>query len=152
MKLLWTLVSNRAKWRGGSLVLSAISLLINLVWVSLPFSFYGLRGRSGIIYGIYTLFTTFSIHPVGLLWWTLIVFQVFASVLVVGNVLNVGPILRFGTQGLPGILQLLLDVYVAGRWATMELWAMYAIGAFPGLLLLASGACYAKAEDHKRKG
>jgi hypothetical protein len=132
-------------WQSAAVILSIVSVLVNLGWVNLPFYFYGLRGRSGIIYGAYTLAITFSIHPIGWLWWILIGLQVFATLLVVVKIQRLSSIFRFGVFALPGLLQLLLVLFIADRFGTLGLWSMYALGLFPGILLLGAGACFAKA-------
>ena len=127
--------------------LSVLSILVNLAWVALPFSFYGLGGRSRILYGQYTLLQTFSFHPIGWLWWILLGLQAFAVLAVAAGVLTgLRRALRLGVFLLPAIGLLLLDAYVAFRWGTLLLWPMYVIGVIPSLLLAGSGACYLRSQ------
>lgn len=139
-----TAVPNSTKRRSIALILVILSILVNLGWASLPFYAYGLRGRSGLLYGRYTLLQTFSFHPVGWLWWTLVGLQVFAMLVVAANAVGLNRIVRLVCLMVPAIGLLLLDAYIALRWGTLRLWTMYSIGALPGLLLVASGACYTR--------
>jgi len=118
--------------------------LANLEWVALPFSFYGLHGRPGIMYGSYSLIQTFSFHPIGWVWWVLFGLQVFAGLTVFVGTVAPERIVRIITFALPAVGLLLLDAYVALRWGAPSLWEMYTLGAFPGILLLGSGICDAK--------
>jgi hypothetical protein len=128
---------------GIAFILSVLSILANLEWVTLPFSFYGLSGRSRILYGQYTLVQTFSFHPIGRLWWALVGLQAFAVLAVsAGVVVGLRRALRLGVFLLPAVGLLLLDVYVAYRWGAFSMWLMYLIGAIPSLLLAGSGACF----------
>ena len=122
-------------------VLAALSILANFEWVVLPFSFYGLHGRSEILYGSYSLIQTFSFHPTGWVWWALVGLQVFAVLTVVVGTVAPERIVRIITLALPAIGLLLLDAYIALRWGAPSLWKMYALGAIPGILLLGSGLC-----------
>lgn len=131
-------------WRNVALVLAVLSLLANLEWVILPFSFYGLHGRPGILYGSYTLIQTFSFHPVGWVWWALVGLQVFAILTVAADTVAPERIVRVITFALPAIGLLLLDAYIALRWGAPSLWKMYTLGAVPGILLLGSGVCHAR--------
>lgn len=133
-----------AKWRAASLVLAILSIAANLEWVNLPFSFYGLHGRSGVLYGEYTLLQTFYFHPAGGLWWVLIGLQVFAVLVIVTNVTGLGTEFKMTLLTVPAIGLLMLDLYIGHRWGTLALWSMYVMGAIPGLLLIGSGICYAK--------
>ena len=135
----------QTKRKVAALILSAFSILLNSVWVTLPFSFYGLRGRSGVLYGRYTLLQTFSFHPTGWVWWTLVGLQVFAVLTVASGVsASLSRFLRLSLLITPAIGLLLLDAYIAYRWGTPALWTMYVIGALPSLLLMCAAACYAK--------
>lgn len=128
-------------------ILSVLSILVNLEWVALPFSFYGLGGRSRILYGQYTLLQTFSFHPIGWLWWILLGLQAFAVLAVAAGVLTgLRRALRLGVFLLPAIGLLLLDAYIAFRWGTLLLWPMYVIEVIPSLLLAGSGACYLRSQ------
>ena len=131
-------------WRNVALVLAVLSLLANLEWVILPFSFYGLHGRPGILYGRYSLIQTFSFHPVGWVWWALVGLQVFAILTLAADTVAPERIVRVITFALPAIGLLLLDAYIALRWGAPSLWKMYTLGAIPGMLLLGSGVCYAR--------
>jgi hypothetical protein len=132
--------------RSATVALSIVSILVNFWWANLPFYSYGLSGRSGIIYGAYTLAITFSIHPIGRLWWVLIGLQVFATLLVVVKIADLRSIVRFGVFALPALVQVLLVLFIADRFGTLRLWSMYALGLVPGILLFGAGACYAKAQ------
>ena len=127
-----------------ALVLAVLSLLANLEWVILPFSFYGLHGRPGILYGRYSLIQTFSFHPVGWVWWALVGLQVFAILTLAADTVAPERIVRVITFALPAIGLLLLDAYIALRWGAPSLWKMYTLGAIPGMLLLGSGVCHAR--------
>ena len=127
-----------------ALVLAALSILANLEWVVLPFSFYGMRGRPGILYGSYSLIQTFSFHPIGWVWWVLFGLQVFGILTASTGAVAPERIVRIITFALPAIGLLLLDVYIALRWGDPSLWEMYTLGAVPGILLLGSGVCHAK--------
>lgn len=131
-------------WRNVALVLAVLSLLANLEWVILPFSFYGLHGRPGILYGSYSLIQTFSFHPVGWVWWALVGLQVFAVLTLAADTVAPERIVRVITFALPAIGLLLLDAYIALRWGAPSLWKMYTLGAIPGMLLLGSGVCHAR--------
>jgi len=131
-------------WRTAALSFAILTILANLYWVSLPFSFYGLRGRSGVLYGEYTLFETFYFHPVGQVWWVLLGLQVFAAVVALANVRGLKPVVRLLIFGVPAVGLLLLDLYIALRWSTLVFWSMYALGVVSGLLSVGAGACYAK--------
>jgi hypothetical protein len=131
-------------WRSAALVAAVLSILTNIEWVILPFSFYGLRGRPGVLYGRYTLLQTFSFHPIGWVWWVLVGLQVFAILAVAAGAVGRERIVQVITFALPAIGLLLLDVYIALRWGDPSLWEMYALGAVPGILLLGSGGCHAK--------
>lgn len=131
-------------WRNVALVLAVLSLLANLEWVILPFSFYGLHGRPGILYGRYSLIQTFSFHPVGWVWWALVGLQVFAILTLAADTVAPERIVRVITFALPAIGLLLLDAYIALRWGAPSLWKMYTLGAIPGMLLLGSGVCHAR--------
>ena len=129
--------------RTVAVVFSVLSVVVNLEWVTLPFSLYGLGGRSRILYGQYTLLQTFSFHPTGLLWWILIGLQTFAVLAAAtGALIGLRRALRLGVFLLPAIGLFLLDAYIAFRWGALILWPMYVIGAVPSLLLAGSGACY----------
>jgi hypothetical protein len=128
-------------WRYVPRVLAALSILANLEWVVLPFSFYGMRGRPGILYGSYSLIQTFSFHPTGWVWWVLFGLQVFGILTASTGAVAPERIVRIITFALPAIGLLLLDAYIALRWGDPSLWKMYAIGAVPGILLLGSGLC-----------
>ena len=130
-------------WRNAARVLAALSILANFEWVVLPFSFYGLYGRPGILYGSYSLIQTFSFHPTGWVWWALVGLQVFAGLTVVVGTVAPERIVGIITFALPAIGLLLLDAYIALRWGAPSLWKMYALGAVPGILLLGSGICNA---------
>ena len=131
-------------WRNAARVLAALSILANFEWVVLPFSFYGLYGRPGILYGNYSLIQTFSFHPTGWVWWALVGLQVFAGLTEVVGTVAPDRIVRIITFALPAIGLLLLDAYIALRWGAPSLWKMYALGAVPGILLLGSGICDAR--------
>jgi hypothetical protein len=131
-------------WRNASLVAAVTSILTNIEWVMLPFSFYGMHGRPGVLYGRYTLLQTFSFHPIGWVWWVLVGLQVFAILAVVAGALGRERIVMVITFALPAIGLLLLDVYIALRWGDPSLWEMYTMGALPGILLMGSGVCHAK--------
>lgn len=138
-------MSEQTKRKAAALILSASSILLNSVWVVLPFYFYGLRGRSGVLYGQYTLLQTFSFHPTGWVWWTLVGLQVFAVLTVASGVSgSLSRVLRLSLLIIPAIGLLLLDTYIAYRWGTLALWTMYVIGALPSLLLMCAAACHAK--------
>ena len=139
------LSTDRLRGRIFSILLSVSSLLVNLEWVNIPFSSYGLRGQSAIFYGTYTLYITFSFHPVGWVWWTVIGLQIFAFMVVVMNIVALNRIIRFSIFALPAILLFSLDVFIADRFGTISLWPMYALGIIPSALLLISGVCYAGA-------
>jgi hypothetical protein len=128
-------------WRIVAVVLAAFSILANIEWVVLPFSFYGLLGRPRVLYGSYSLIQTFSFHPLGWVWWVLFGLQIFG--ILVASTGTVAPerIVRVITFALPAIGLLLLDTYFALRWGAPSLWKMYAIGAVPGILLLGSSLC-----------
>lgn len=98
-----------------------------------------------MLYGQYTLLQTFSLHPTGWVWWTLVGLQVFA-VLAVASSVSGSPsrVLRLSLLMIPAIGLLVLDGYIAYRWGTLALWTMYMIGALPGLLLMCAAACYTK--------
>jgi hypothetical protein len=128
----------------AALVLGLLSILSNLEWATLPFSFYGLRGRSGVLYGDYTLLQTFSFHPSGWIWWALLGLEVFATLMIAADAAPSDLGVAVSIFVLPGIGILSLDAYIAYRWGTLELWRMYVLGAVPALLLLGSGACYTK--------
>jgi hypothetical protein len=109
------------------------------VWVSIPFSGYGLGGRSRILYGHLTLLQTFSFHPLGWLWWILLGLQVFAALALAAGVLSSRDrLVGLCVFGMPAAGLLLLDFYIAYRWAAIALWTMYVTGAIPGVLLLFS--------------
>jgi hypothetical protein len=131
-------------WRNAARVLAALSILANFEWVVLPFSFYGLYGRPGILYGSYSLIQTFSFHPTGWVWWALVGLQVFAGLTEVVGTVAPDRIVRIITFAIPAIGLLLLDAYIALRWGAPSLWKMYALGAVPGILLLGSGICDAR--------
>lgn len=132
------------KWRAISFTLSILSILANLEWVTLPFSFYGLRGRSGVLYGEYTLLQTFHFHYSGIFWWLIIGLQVFSALIVGMNLSTLRAESKIVLFLLPAIMLLLLDIYVMQRWNAPVLWTMYAIGVVPALILIASGLCYTK--------
>lgn len=132
------------KWNAAALVLAILSILSNLKWVTLPFYFFGLRGRSGVIYGSYTLLQTFSFHPAGIVWWVLLGLQVFMTLAVAAGALGQDRTVRLLGFGLLAIALLMLDAYVAVRWNAISLWKMYAIGTVPGILSLGSGICHSK--------
>jgi hypothetical protein len=132
------------KRRGAAFILAVLSILSNLEWVTLPFYFFGLRGRSGVIYGRYTLFQTFSFHPAGVVWWVLLGLQVFMTLAIFAGSIGRDRALSLLSLGLPAIALLMLDAYVAVRWNAIWLWKMYVIGAFPGILLLGSGILHSK--------
>jgi hypothetical protein len=139
-----TMPSSR-KWEIIALLFSICSLIVNLEWISIPFSSYGLRGQSGVFYGAYTLYITFSFHPAGWVWWTTIGLQIFATlVLLMLNSSKLDNIIRFSIFAVPGALLLLLDLFITERFGTIGLWTMYILGATPGTLLLVSGVCYTK--------
>lgn len=128
--------------RSLAFILSFLSILANFEWVILPFSFYGLSGRSRILYGQYTLLQTFSFHPAGWVWWILLGLQVFAVLAIVAGILiGLGRVSRSVVFLLPAIGLLMLDSYIALRWGAFSLWPMYVIGAIPGVLLVVAGAC-----------
>jgi hypothetical protein len=137
-------LSGRNKWRAASLILAILSIVANLEWVSLPFSFYGLRGRSGVLYGDYTLLQTFYFHPSGRVWWVLFVVQVFLVLLIALDAPALGSGWRLVIFGLPSLGLLLLDVYIAQRWDALGLWSMSAVGAIAVFLLAGSAVCYTK--------
>jgi len=138
-------VCEETKRKAAALILSASSILLNSFWVALDFYFYGLRGRSSVLYGRYTLLQTFSFHPTGWVWWTLVGLQVFAVLTVASGVIDsLSRVLRLALFTIPAIGLLLLDAYIAYRWATPALWTMYVIGALPSLLLMCAAVCYAK--------
>lgn len=141
-----TMIDTSAR-RTTAFILSVLSILVNLEWVTLPFSFYGLGGRSRILYGQHTLIQTFSFHPTGWLWWTLFGLQAFAVLAAATGVLiGLSRALRLGVFLLPAVGLFLLDVYVAFRWGTLSMWLMYLIGVIPGLLLAGSGACFLRSQ------
>jgi hypothetical protein len=130
--------------RNAALVAAVLSILTNIEWVILPFSFYGLHGRPEVLYGKYTLLQTFSFHPIGWVWWVLVGLQLFAILAVVAGAVGRERIVTVITFASPAIGLLLLDVYIALRWGDPSLWKMYALGAVPGILLLGSGICDAR--------
>ncbi len=141
-----TMIDTSAR-RTTAFFLSVLSILANLEWVTLPFSFYGLVGRSRILYGQYTLIQTFSFHPTGWLWWTLFGLQAFAVLAAAAGALTgLRRAVSLGVFLLPAIGLLLLDVYVALRWETFSMWPMYLIGAMPSLLLAGSAACFLRSQ------
>lgn len=145
LKLFATKISDHTKRKAIALMLSVFSILANFMWVTLPFYFYGLRGRSGVLYGQYTLLQTFSFHLSGWVWWALVGLQVFATLTIVTGVsAGHGRAFRVSIFAVPAMALLLLDAYVAYRWGTLALWTMYVIGALPSLLLTCAGARYAK--------
>jgi len=98
-----------------------------------------------VLYGRYTLLETFSFHPTGWVWWTLVGLQVFTLVVVASGVIGgLSRAPRVTIFMIPAIGLLLLDAYIAYRWGTLTLWTMYVIGALPGLLMMCASACYAK--------
>jgi len=133
--------------RNTAVSLSVFSILANLEWVTLPFSFYGLVGRSRVLYGQYTLMQTFSFHPTGWLWWTLFGLQAFTVLAAASGVLiGLSRALRLGVFLLPAVGLFVLDVYVAFRWGTPSMWLMYLIGVIPSLLLAGSAACFLRSQ------
>ncbi len=145
LKLPASTVYDHTKRMATALVLSVLSIIVNFVLVTLPFYFYGLRGRSGVLYGQYTLLQTFSFHPSGWVWWALLGLQVFVTLtLATGVLARHGRAFTLSLFVIPAMGLLLLDAYIAYRWGTLALWTMYAMGALPSLLLMCAGACYAK--------
>jgi hypothetical protein len=137
--------SSIRKRRATAPILAAISILANLEWVSLPFSFYGLRGRPGVLYGEYTLLRTFYFHPTGYFWWGLMGLQVLATLLAVFNA-RLSLLARLIVFIIPAAGLLALDVYFVLRGGNLNLWSMYAVGVVAPLLLVGSGFCYAKSD------
>jgi hypothetical protein len=141
-----TMIDTSAR-RNTAVSLSVFSILANLEWVTLPFSFYGLVGRSRVLYGQYTLMQTFSFHPTGWLWWTLFGLQAFTVLAAASGVLiGLSRALRLGVFLLPAVGFFVLDVYVAFRWGTPSMWLMYLIGVIPSLLLAGSAACFLRSQ------
>jgi hypothetical protein len=137
-------LSSRNKWRTASLLLAILSILANYEWASIPFSFYGLRGRSGVLYGDYTLLQTFYFHPLGRVWWVVVGLQVFVVLLIALGVTTSRPIAEVGIFGPPSLGLLLLDIYIAERWDILGLWSMFAVGLVAVFLLALSAVCYSK--------
>jgi hypothetical protein len=130
-------------WRLAALTLAILSILVNVEWVSLPFSFYGLAGRPGVLYGDYSLLLTFYFHPSGYFWWLVVGLQVFATFLVL-FCLDLQPVFRILVFIIPAGGLLLLDAYFILRSATLDLWGLFALGLVAPLLLIATGFCYTK--------
>jgi hypothetical protein len=137
--------SDARKWRATGVMLAAISILANLEWVSLSFSFYGLRGRPGVLYGEYTLLQTFYFHPTGYFWWGLMGLQVFATLLAVFGV-RLTLLARLIIFMIPAVGLFALDLYFVLRGGTLNLWSMYAVGVIAPFLLVGSGFCYARSD------
>ena len=98
-----------------------------------------------MLYGRYTLLQTFSFHPTGWVWWTLVGLQVFGVLTVASGVMgSLSRVLRLSLFIIPAIGLLLLNAYIAYRWGTPTLWTMYVIGVLPSLLLMCAAASYAK--------
>lgn len=119
---------------------SIASLVVNWVWVNLPFSSMGLRGRQAVLFGDYTLLQTFLLpHPYIAFWAIGFLLHAVSTVLLlltsVGLKRYVGILLI-----LSGFMTTTLAVLVMWRWLfSSNLVLMYALGLLSGLTPIALG-------------
>ncbi len=119
---------------------SIASLTVNWIWVNLPFSFMGLRGRQAVLFGDFTLLQTFLLpHPYLALWITGFLSQAVSTALLlpanVGSKRYVGILLIFS-----GVMTTTLTMLIMWRWLfSPNLVMMYTLGLVCGLTPIVLG-------------
>ncbi|MEM4290352.1 MAG: hypothetical protein QXQ48_08825 [Nitrososphaerota archaeon] len=119
---------------------STASLIVNWIWVNLPFSSMGLRGRQGVLFGDFTLLQTFLLpHPYLVLWVTGFILQAVSTVLLL--LTSVGPKRYVGILLMSsGVVTTILATLIMWRWLfSFNLFVMYALGLLSGLTPIALG-------------
>ncbi|GBC71347.1 hypothetical protein HRbin02_01128 [Candidatus Calditenuaceae archaeon HR02] len=119
---------------------SISSLAVNWVWVNLPFSSMGLKGRQSVLFGDLTLLQTLLLpHPYLALWVTGFLLQAASTSLFlltsVGSKRYVGILLISS-----GVVTTTLIMLIMWRWLfSFNLVAMYALGLLSGLTPIVLG-------------
>lgn len=132
--------------------LAGLALVVNAVWVSLPFSFYGLMGRPKILFGQLTLLETFLLpHPLLVPWGLATALQVASLLLPLAPYTAATRTAAIATNTLSGIALVALSLQLVAKWRVTTLWPMYLTGFATALLMFLAALTYLTTPPEPKK-